>query len=791
MKIKEVKIKNFRGYGVNKNSYDGFFSFENLDEYDLVILSGYNGFGKTSFYDAIEWCLTDKIQRLVELNDVFKQGKNNLKKSEYLQFNKENLNEGKAEVAISLVNGREEYFIRRVTSCKSFQDNDYKSICYNQYNEELTEKDIALYVDNDDLNNINEKIEYMVKSSILGQERMNDFLRLNNPNQRKDAIFNLVGLNDIPEINQLAQKKKLNYPKTLISEMEKIEKDYKESKEEIEKWFKIKGFGTFDNYLIHVENDIKSINSNINKLDIQLDEFSLENKITPENIIKVVDNYIQFNNTINQKENIINNRITESIKTWYIRRLNYINEQLNKLKFVQEFKYEILNDNIKKREEKIDLYNNGIVKLDEVKEKLSLYKDIEDKERYSIKYEKGKFKIIQVENANKLIKDKEKFYSIFKEYDEIGLLKYKDKISPDIINKINDINIQIRNSIDSLNNIDKKRQSLNIINSNNNEYSKALEEVRKIIIDKNLQECPVCKNNNFDSMIENKDMLRNDKNSQLLYIISETISNGNNEILKLQGLLDTDEKQLKVVNDSIIEQVSEILSEFSTMSCYILKDYNNIKEYIEKQYQCMINRKGNCINEVQDLKTKLNIFNSNTKEFNDKFKDKKLETIKEFYFNLKMYYTKVLQEKYEVSSISNTLNNNLVSTKDLLELINKSKLNQKLKQLFINLDKYKMTDIERKNYKSFIEHNNKIDEIKILIDRLKTDVKYYDNIVNNVQNAQEEIIKKLVNDNSLAIWIYEQINPHPLYTTFKFKIDGNGTNIVSKDNDNIFFRSYF
>lgn len=138
MKIKDVKIKNFRGYGINKNAFDGFFTFKDLNTYDLVILSGYNGFGKTSFYDAIEWCLTDNIQRLKDLDDVFSQGKINLKKSEYLQFNKATLNDGKAEVEITLINENEECVIRRVTECKSLQYADYKSTCYNKYNEVLT-----------------------------------------------------------------------------------------------------------------------------------------------------------------------------------------------------------------------------------------------------------------------------------------------------------------------------------------------------------------------------------------------------------------------------------------------------------------------------------------------------------------------------------------------------------------------------------------------------------------------------------------------------------------------------
>ncbi len=81
MKIAEVDIKNFRGYGEN-NTDDGMYRFEHLDDVEVVIFSGYNGFGKTGFFEAIEWCITGKIQGLQR--SVYE--KNTMKKSSYLKF---------------------------------------------------------------------------------------------------------------------------------------------------------------------------------------------------------------------------------------------------------------------------------------------------------------------------------------------------------------------------------------------------------------------------------------------------------------------------------------------------------------------------------------------------------------------------------------------------------------------------------------------------------------------------------------------------------------------------------
>lgn len=54
MNIEKVVISNFK-------NYDGEISFDLSKQ--ITILHGDNGFGKSSFFDAIEWCLTNKIER--------------------------------------------------------------------------------------------------------------------------------------------------------------------------------------------------------------------------------------------------------------------------------------------------------------------------------------------------------------------------------------------------------------------------------------------------------------------------------------------------------------------------------------------------------------------------------------------------------------------------------------------------------------------------------------------------------------------------------------------------------
>jgi len=75
MKIKRVKITGFRAFEKEENST---FDFTKGGEImNFASIYGPNGFGKTSFYDAIEWGITHKIQRFDRMVDFEKIRKDN------------------------------------------------------------------------------------------------------------------------------------------------------------------------------------------------------------------------------------------------------------------------------------------------------------------------------------------------------------------------------------------------------------------------------------------------------------------------------------------------------------------------------------------------------------------------------------------------------------------------------------------------------------------------------------------------------------------------------------------
>ena len=69
MKIKQIKIQAFKSYLFNE---DGTFNFvmnskenDEIVPADLISLYAPNGFGKTSFYDAIDYAVTNNIGRYI------------------------------------------------------------------------------------------------------------------------------------------------------------------------------------------------------------------------------------------------------------------------------------------------------------------------------------------------------------------------------------------------------------------------------------------------------------------------------------------------------------------------------------------------------------------------------------------------------------------------------------------------------------------------------------------------------------------------------------------------------
>ncbi|EJB8495367.1 AAA family ATPase, partial [Acinetobacter baumannii] len=63
IKLGRLRLNNFKSF------HEEFFDFRNLD---VIIFDGPNGYGKTSIFDAIEFCVTRNISRIKEIDNKVK-----------------------------------------------------------------------------------------------------------------------------------------------------------------------------------------------------------------------------------------------------------------------------------------------------------------------------------------------------------------------------------------------------------------------------------------------------------------------------------------------------------------------------------------------------------------------------------------------------------------------------------------------------------------------------------------------------------------------------------------------
>ena len=94
-KIKSVRLKNFKCFDDSK-----YYEFSLDDTKNPIILTGPNGFGKTTFFDAIELIFANKITRF---NESIENGKTDLQKNVLL-------NEANSDgfIVCTLINGNRE-----------------------------------------------------------------------------------------------------------------------------------------------------------------------------------------------------------------------------------------------------------------------------------------------------------------------------------------------------------------------------------------------------------------------------------------------------------------------------------------------------------------------------------------------------------------------------------------------------------------------------------------------------------------------------------------------------------
>ncbi|WP_281233700.1 AAA family ATPase [Flavobacterium gelatinilyticum] len=220
-KIKNIKIDDFRIYkGSQEFSFSGTGPLSNL-----MVIYAPNGYGKTSFFDAVEWCYASKIRRFE--TDVLGHEINRRDYSsgdKILITNRQSFKEGRSG-SVKISTDDQKVIERTATERKGVRVDfkyDYKTVSYltSDYDQPVLDR--------------------LVKTNILTQDQIDEFLRHTKPDQRFLQLQNfwpegenaISILRDLDSYVNMLQKEKVDLHGSITLAEQQI-KDFLNAEDQI------------------------------------------------------------------------------------------------------------------------------------------------------------------------------------------------------------------------------------------------------------------------------------------------------------------------------------------------------------------------------------------------------------------------------------------------------------------------------------------------------------------------------------------------------------------------------
>lgn len=820
MKISEVKIKNFRGFGENNG---GYYIFQGLEKYKLIIFNGFNGFGKTSFFDSIEWCITGKISRIQDKEDILLE--TNLKQSVNLKFANEdeitgNVPEKHRIVEVILVFNDGTVF-KRTSEGESLYpdvskiqilDKNLKTIDEKTFFEKLIQSNKL-------------SVKELISTNILGQERINDFLRNTNPKNRTEKLMKLIGQKTLFDIVIKSNSTNLYGFKSTMDSFNNAKEKMNKDEEHLTQLFKVKEWGDIEQYIPTVQNLFKQLLIKNEKFQFKdgwrisevIKEYKQDDNDMVFKTIELLDKKYKY---LKEKQKELKSDIN------ILKEKRLVNDIINKyesfkgLEFIKKSNIEQLRKDRDNLESIILKYKEDLNKTQNKIESNLEFKGIWDEVDNYVYIEKNTKKLrnsiwLELERVinryEKFIKDNKREeisnFQIITDSQQLGIelwkkreIKYDQYIK---VLKLLGEKIKINETlIKKLSNI-------------NESYKTILLSVQKFILEQEkIDECPICLNKNFSYIQEeacNEDESIKDK---LLRIIEYKITNEDLEIGLLMKKNTHMRNRLKYLldkyNQNVIKPIHCDLEK-------IKKDYNKafgiFIEYLSSRKLCIKKH-------IDYFENKFFNINDDFKEYNrvkihlsknfktidvnklnetdiEKFKakiEKQIETLRNISKNRHFEsYNYNHQELLKCSSQLDEKIKNFDSENMTLNIL-KKKYNE-LKNLLIDLSlitKYFPDNNDKEILKSYFISKSKKKKLEDYIAKLEIAKDDKDQIQRNSEFIQNNIIDKVLKKNEVVNWIFNKINPHPFFNSVEFDyVKNKGTNFKYKSNkDNSEFDIY-
>lgn len=390
MKINKVTIENFRNY-IGKHEFDV--------NKRITVLHGDNGFGKSTFFDAIEWCLTNSISRFSS-NETDMSKVESFKNDIVTQYaSRENI-----DCRVSIEIG--DRILTREFKVNSGEFGNTQAKVTNLNGKLLLDED------NKEINTI-ERVENFLKSGltstatlgnktsigqlfkqtyILSQEKVTEFISSDNPEKRFRSLANIMGFQ--PMLNLADNTKKI------IKELEKEYKQVQNNLDLANNSIKSKEETKANVDVFDLSSILRELNLSLNNeyLSNQLDDFHtslLEKRIKLEKLIEIYSkNNGEYSNIFELKSKI-NNCKTE------------LSECKNRKKYAEKLLDKVINKSEELHNEKMhhQQLSDLRIQLQKIEQNLVELGFQNDYERLNRTVERYRNRISQLEYYFSIIKD--------------------------------------------------------------------------------------------------------------------------------------------------------------------------------------------------------------------------------------------------------------------------------------------------------------------------------------------------------------------------------------------------
>lgn len=807
MRIESVLIKNFRGFGENSQDSEGFYRFDQLDS-NFTLISGNNGYGKTSFFEAIEWALTDGIDRIKNYKNVYHtntlQSKQNLK---FMSPDSDCEKQREVTVVVNFNDGVQIYRRSNNKFVKISEGSNYSSEVIYSKNGETIYKDDLITLGYPDFES-----NSFLKNHFLMQESVSAFFKTIKPRERQELIMELLNIDELNELHKqtddlISGEKFESKIKDIKSHITQLD----EKKQSLESRLENAGFPSVKIYQTQFNNLVSEFIKikNIKDEDIKNKINEIEN-LQKEKRYNLKETY-NLMESIKSSANKKNEKLKDNkVRTKTINKILHEYDSLSRLRSLliknQQLK-NIKNTDIAKDKRQIEIKKHQLKRIEKMEQ---LFKKRHKENMSKVPTTNFEFlnfieKLLTINNIKQdllqLVDHKEINY-IFEGFKQEEIEEKHGKISKEI----EIIKVKIK-ELDDKNNEHSKL---------NEDYGELLDTAMKYIQNYEVDNCPVCLNTDFSDKkyTDIKGINDNNITDSLLSIILKIKSNGNEkvkiiveEIQKLNKEI-TDKKKLKKEIEEYIDNIITSINE------KIVQLQNNYTALTTDKYERLAKFKHKINLKLMELEGKNKMYNKNKKELQladdsniDESilnNDKEIQTILNENEDFKKINLSESDVKSKVQERKITLEDRykfIIDEKNIKESI--KNLDKELKNIdeSINYNQIVLSKLDQ--LEIFLLNDTQFDDIEIYftvedkkkilngkiseVETLKDKVKEYRG---NIKDARNEYMSKMVIKQPIIKWIYSMLNPHKFYRDIDIVSTDTSFN-VTDDNKRIFLDHIF